>query len=127
MLLVFNTTNLSYGKMGNRKVKLVLQHCFAKLLHVLPRKNQTCFATNLVAACFLNTGLLMDKITRESHHKREFCHLLQTKFTLNEPVKRATCTDFVAKSRTTLYYLQQIFATCNNLICGKTGLNVAIL
>ena len=28
------------------------------------------------------------------------------------------------KSRTTLYFLQQIFATCNNLICCKTGLNV---
>ena len=39
-------------------------------------------------------------------------------------VKHATCTDFVAKKRTTLYFLQQIFATCNNLICCKTGLNV---
>ena len=26
-----------------------------------------------------------------------------------EPVKRATCIDFVAKSRTSLYFLQQIF------------------
>ena len=39
-------------------------------------------------------------------------------------VKRATFTEFVAESRTTLYFLQQIFATCNNLICCKTGLNV---
>ena len=41
------------------------------------------------------------------------------------PVKRATCTDFVAKSRTTLYFLQQILATCSNLICCKADLNVA--
>ena len=88
--------------MGNRKVQLVLQHCIAKMLHVLPPKNQTCSATNLVAASCVNTGFLLDKIMRESHHTREFCHLLQNKFTLNEPVKRATCTDFVAKSRTTL-------------------------
>ena len=37
------------------------------------------------------------------------------------PVKRVTCTDFVEKSRTTLYYLQQLFATCN--ICCKTVFN----
>ena len=41
------------------------------------------------------------------------------------PVKRATCTDFVAKSRTTLYFLQKILATCSNLICCKADLNVA--
>ena len=39
-------------------------------------------------------------------------------------VKRATCTDFVAKSKSTLCFLQQLFATCNNLCCCKTGLNV---
>ena len=42
------------------------------------------------------------------------------------PVKRATSKDFVAKKdRTTLYFLQQIFAICNNLNCCKIGLNVA--
>ena len=39
-------------------------------------------------------------------------------------IKRATCTTCVAKRRTTLYFLQQLFATRNNLICCKTGLNV---
>ena len=38
------------------------------------------------------------------------------------PVKRARCTGFVAKSRTTLDFLQHICATCKNLICCKTGL-----
>ena len=37
------------------------------------------------------------------------------------PVKRTTCTDFLAKSRTALYFLLQLAATCNNLICYKTG------
>ena len=37
------------------------------------------------------------------------------------PVKRATCTNFVAKSRTTPYFLQQIFAACKKMICCRTG------
>ena len=43
------------------------------------------------------------------------------------PVKRASCADFVLKSRTTLYrhFLQQIFEKRANLSCCKTGLNVA--
>ena len=42
------------------------------------------------------------------------------------PVKCTTCTDFVAKTRTTgtLYFTQLLFAICNNLICCKKGLNV---
>ena len=39
-----------------------------------------------------------------------------------KPVKRATCTEFVAKSRTTRYFLQPLFASCSNPICFKTGL-----
>ena len=41
------------------------------------------------------------------------------------PVKRTTCTDFVAKSTTTLYFLQQPFGNCNIVICCKTGLYVS--
>ena len=40
------------------------------------------------------------------------------------PVKGATRTDFVAKGRTNFYFLQQLFATCDNLICYKIVLNV---
>ena len=40
-------------------------------------------------------------------------------------VKLATCTDFVAKSRTTLDFLRQIFTTCNDLNCSKTCVKVA--
>ena len=39
-------------------------------------------------------------------------------------LNRATCTDVVTKSRTTLYFLQQMFATIENLICCKTSLKV---
>ena len=38
-----------------------------------------------------------------------------------EPVKQATCTYFVETSTTALHILQTFFATCNNLICSKTG------
>ena len=56
--------------------------------------------------------------------------LLQKKKSVNRvdevgPLNRATFTpDVVAKSRTTLYFLQQMFATIKNLICCKTGLKV---
>ena len=40
------------------------------------------------------------------------------------PLNRATCTDVVTKNRTTLYFLQQMFATVKNLICCKAGLKV---
>ena len=69
--------------------------------------------------------LLIDKITPESRPTRELRNMLQSKLASARYGKRATCTDFVAKSRTNLYLLQQMLATCNNLICCKTGLNVA--
>ena len=40
------------------------------------------------------------------------------------PVKRTTCTDSVPRSITTLHFLQQLFATCDNLIRCKIVLNV---
>ena len=39
-------------------------------------------------------------------------------------IKRATCADFVAKIRSTLYFVQKRFATYYNLTCCETGLNV---
>ena len=38
----------------------------------------------------------------------------QVCLSLGPYVKHVTCTDFVAKSRTNLYFLQRLFATCNN-------------
>ena len=40
------------------------------------------------------------------------------------PLNRATFTDVVTKSRTTLSFLQQMFAAIKNLICCKAGLKV---
>ena len=57
--------------------------------------------------------------------KNLLCRLV-TKRVYFRSVKRATSKDFVAKKdRTTLYFLQQIFAIYNNLNCCKIGLNVA--
>ena len=39
-----------------------------------------------------------------------------------EPVKRVTCKDFLAKSRTTLYFLQQRYAACNWVVKRATSL-----
>ena len=45
------------------------------------------------------------------------------KTNLSRAVKRATRkSGLVAKSITTLYFLQQLFANCNKLICCKTCL-----
>ena len=40
---------------------------------------------------------------------------------ITEDVNTRHFTNFVAKDRTSLYFLEQIFATCNNLNCCKTG------
>ena len=40
------------------------------------------------------------------------------------PVKRATCTDFAAKSRTTLHFLQQLFAACTTWLVARQVCNI---
>ena len=81
---------------------------------------QACLATNqVVANCLLSTDFWLDKITRESRHTSELRHLQQT--SLPWTGRRATCTDFVAKRTTTFYFLQQMFATGNNLNCCRTA------
>jgi len=64
-------------------------------------------------ASYVNPKFWLDKITLKSRHTREL-HL--------GTVKCEISTDLVAKSKTTVYLLQQLFATCKNLICWKTGL-----
>ena len=89
------------------------------MLRVLLPTNQTCLATSQVSAKCVNTDFCLDKITRGG-----VTSLVANKFVFG-PKKRATCRDFVAKSRTTLCFPQQIFATCNNSNCCNTDLNVA--
>ena len=52
---------------------------------------------------------------QELCYTRGLGDLLQTQVCLR-PVKHTTCTDFDAESRTTLFFLHQLFATWNNLI-----------
>lgn len=56
-------------------------------------------------------------------HTWELHHLLQDKFALGW--ENGQRTDFAEKSRTILYFLQQIFTTRNSLNCCMTGLNMA--
>ena len=73
----------------------------------------------LLQVATVYTDFWLDKITRKSCHGS---YVIYCKKSLPWAGKaRATCTDFVAKRRPTLYYLQQRVATCNNLICYKTG------
>ena len=68
---------------------------------------QTCLETNQVVASYEDTDFefWLVNITLESRHIWELGELLQNQFALSRPVKRAACRDFVAKSRTTLYFL----------------------
>ena len=76
------------------------------MLRVLPPTFKPALQQNQFVASCVTTDLWLDKITRESRHTQELRHFLQN---ANQvflgPVKRATCKDFVAKSRTTLYFL----------------------
>ena len=62
---------------------------------------------------------------RGNHARPGFTSLVAKQVCLGR-VERATCKHFVAKSRTNLYFLQKFFATSNNLICCKTGLNLGV-
>ena len=73
---------------------------------------QTCLVTNQVVASCVNTDFwLYTGVT--SLPANQVCLT---------PVKRTTCTEFAAKSRTTRYFLQPLFASCSNPICFRTGL-----
>ena len=73
---------------------------------------QTCLTTSQVVANCVNTDFWLDKITRKLCHTRALRHLLE---------KCATCTDFVAKSRTTLsqHRYSSRFATYVSRFCAR--------
>ena len=82
---------------------------------------QTCFASNQVVACCVNTVFWLDKITPESRHTQDFTSLVAKQVCLGS-VKRETCTYFFAEHRTSLLFLQKPFSKRYNLFCCKKGL-----
>ena len=94
----------SYGKMGNQTVQLVVQHCCKMSSKATFLVLLNTFKPNQVVASCVNTDFGLDKITGESRHSRDLRQLLKNKIV--GPVKRATCTDFVAKRRTTPFFPQ---------------------
>ena len=68
--------------------------------------------------------LTFDWIKFRGRHAIHGSYVTCCKTSLPWAGKKRNMYRFCCKSRTTLYFLQQIFATCNNLICCKTGLNV---
>ena len=84
------------------------------VVHFLrPHSNQTCLATNQVVACCVNTDIRLDKISRESTNELRPCW--KTSLLLAGKTRNIEWFCY-EKSRTTHYFLQQLFATCNNLI-----------
>ena len=62
-----------------------------------------------------------DWIKLRRSHTIQGSYVTCSKTSLPWTGRRATCTDFVAKSTTTFYFLQQMFATGNNLNCCRTA------
>ena len=111
---------VSYGKMGNTNVQLALQHCFKAslkaMLCVLSPTDQTCFATEQIRLFQVAREFwLLIRGSHAIHGSCVICYKTPKQVCLG-PVKRATCTDCVARSRTSLYFLQESFKTHNNLI-----------
>ena len=84
------------------------------MLRVLP---PTTLATNKIAASWVNTNFRLGKITRV--HTKYGSYVTRCKTSLLWAGKGTTCTNFVAKCGTILYFVQQLFTTCSNLICCK--------
>ena len=70
-----------------------------------------------------NWVLTSDWIKLRGSHAIQGSYVTCSKTSLPWTDRRATCTDFVAKSTTTFYFLQQIFATANNLNCCRTAVS----
>ena len=88
------------------------------MLRVLP---PTTLATNKIAASWVNTNFRLGKITGVGTPYTEVTSLAAKQVCFG-PVKApwgTTCTNFVAKRGTILYFVQQLFTTCSNLICCK--------
>ena len=88
------------------------------MLRVLP---PTTLATNNIAASWVNTNFRLGKITGVGTPYTEVTSLAAKQVCFG-PVKAqqgTTCTNFVAKCGTILYFVQQLFTTCSNLICCK--------
>ena len=62
-----------------------------------------------------------DWIKLRRSHTIQGSYVTCSKTSLPWTGRRATCTDFVAKSTTTFYFLQKMFATGNNLNCCRTA------
>ena len=88
------------------------------MLRVLP---PTTLATNKIAASWVNTNFRLGKISGVGTPYAEGTSLAAKQVCFG-PVKApwgTTCTNFVAKRGTILYFVQQLFTTCSNLICCK--------
>ena len=86
---------------SNKNVQLVLQHCCkTSWIAKLP-----VLTTMLKPVKMLHVGWILTSRFHESHAIHGVTWLA-AKQVCHGPVKRATCTGFVAKSRSTLYFLQ---------------------
>ena len=113
----------SYRKTCNKNVQLALQHCCEQVEKLYsafshPHSNLSC---NKSGRCKLREyWLLIGSNYAEVTPYTGVTSLAAQQVCLG-PVKRASCTDFVPKSRTTLYrhFLQQIFATCLTWVVAR--------
>ena len=122
----------SYGKMGNQTVQLVVRHCCkmsskATFLVLLTTFKPVLHQIRSLQVVWILTSDWIKLLGRHAIHGI-YVNCWKTK--LFGPVKRATCTDFVAKRRATPFFpsfrnLQQPDLLQDSLIRGWLMRNVA--
>ena len=110
-----------YGKTGNTNVNLFFNSAAERVkkrccTFYNSRSNLSC--TELIRLLQVEWIQTSDWIKLRGNHAIHGSYVTWCKTSLPW-VKRSTWKDYVAKSRTTLYFLQQLFESCNNLICCK--------
>ena len=87
---------------------------------------QTCLVSNQVVASCLNTDFWLDKIVRDSRPYTGFTSLAAKKVCFRVHFLQHACTDFVAKSRANLYFLQT-FCNLQQPGCCKADLTAWVV
>jgi len=117
------------GKTGSKNVRLVLDYCcitsWKVMWRVSPPTDQTCLATNQVVA---RCEKLLQKVESSSTFWNKIC----TCCAFYRPKANLFCNKWrnppcIARlPRNFIQWNVSIHATCNNLVCCKTGLNVLL-
>ena len=142
LLVMHINNNLKWEEQGN-EWRTSIHGTFAILYAIMKRATNKCNLVCNIAAkrvgkraffhpcsslswkksgCYNLRRWILASVWMKLCHTRELCHLLQKKIALGR--WKHIMYRFYYKSRPNLYCLQQLYATCSNLICYEAGLLV---